>query len=410
MPAAIPTASFTHIAGRPVSGPKRRIPKTLCETGFEIFWKMNPLTHSGKEAVMSVPAGKNIDQRNREIDTLRGFAMMYVIFIHCIYWIGLFNEKYGPVIKSLFLIEMPLFFFITGASNSLGRKKKLFEFYFSRFQRILLPYWIYGIICIALTAAAQKIMGFEQSKYFSLSIPSIFTPVSKVPYLTGALWFVPVYLYIIIIFPFMRRYYERHENDNGKFIPLLVFPLLLGNNGWEAVYDAKMVFFYGFWTYLGLFFQKLDITGSIKNKIKIIPAVIFCAIGVIWFVKKGNYSFNMQNNKFPPNIVFLIYTAGALSVLYLFSKNIINGINLLRKNKAFNWIYRQYAENCYSMFLYHPLSFLTLYVFFKYSGLNEYIYKSQWICFLVYIIITIPMTAIIGKLFSWTEKIKIKYM
>jgi hypothetical protein len=60
------------------------------------------------------------------------------------------------------------------------------------------------------------------------------------------------------------------------------------------------------------------------------------------------------------------------------------------------------------MFLYHPLSFLASYVFFKYSGLNEYVFKNQWICLLVYIIITIPMTAIIGKMFSWIEKIKIR--
>jgi hypothetical protein len=150
--------------------------------------------------------------------------------------------------------------------------------------------------------------------------------------------------------------------------------------------------------------------GTIKNKIKIMPVILFCAILLIWIVKKGNHGFNMQNNKFPPNVVFLIYTVGALLTLYLFSKYIINGLNYVRKNKVFDWIYKQYIENCYSMFLYHPLSFLILYVFFSYSGLNEYIFKNQWICFFVYIITTIPMTAIIGKLFSWTEKITIKNM
>jgi surface polysaccharide O-acyltransferase-like enzyme len=262
----------------------------------------------------------NVGQRNRDIDTLRGFAMMYVVFIHCLYHTGIFAGHYSSAIKSLFLIEMPFFFFITGASNSLGRKRKLVGFYFSRFQRVLLPYLFYGIICIFITAAAQKIIGFEQLNYFSLSIPVIFTPVSNLPYITWSLWFVPVYLYIILLFPFLRRYYERHENNNGKYIPLLIFPLLLSNNGWEVLYDAKMVFFYGFWTYLGLFFQKIDILGSIKNKIKLIPAVILCAIAVVWFVKKGGHSFNMQNNKFPPNIVFLIYTVGGIVDILHFLK------------------------------------------------------------------------------------------
>ena len=89
--------------------------------------------------------------RDTNLDTFRGFAMMYVIFIHCLYWLYLFhNANSITYIKSFFLIEMPLLFFITGASNSMGRKKSLLTFYISRFQRILIPYWIYCIICTIL--------------------------------------------------------------------------------------------------------------------------------------------------------------------------------------------------------------------------------------------------------------------
>jgi hypothetical protein len=183
---------------------------------------------------------------------------------------------------------------------------------------------------------------------------------------------------------------------------------LVSYHGGEALYEAKMVFFYGFWTYSGLFFKKMDVPGSIKSKRKIIPAIVLCAITVLWFVTGDLRFADMQGNKFPPNIVFLIYTTGALLTFYLFSKHIINGLNFLIRNKPFSWIYKQYIENCYSMFLYHPLAFLALYVFFRYSGLREYVFSNQWICMLIYMLITIPTTAIIGKFFSWAERISIK--
>jgi peptidoglycan/LPS O-acetylase OafA/YrhL len=347
-------------------------------------------------------------ERNGTIDTLRGFAMMYVIFIHCIYWTGIFNGRYSSIIKSLFLIEMPFFFFITGASNSMGKRREILTFYVSRFQRILLPYWIYAVICIILTITAQKIVPFEQEKYFSIGLPLFFTPVSNLPYMLGALWFIPVYLYIILAFPLLRWYYGRHENDNRKYIPLIVFVMLLCNNGWEIVYEAKMIIFYCFWMYLGLFHEKMSWQGTVKSKIKIVPVIIFCALLVLWFIQRNRGYANMQTNKFPPNIVFLIYTLGALLTLYVFSKYILSGLNFLRKNRMFDWIYQQYIQNCYTVFLYHPLSFLAILIMIKYSGLNDYLFRNELICFIVYMILTIPMNAVIGKIFSWGEKIRIK--
>lgn len=115
----------------------------------------------------------------------------------------------------------------------------------------------------------------------------------------------------------------------------------------------------------------------------------------------------MQSNKFPPNIVFLIYTFGALLALSMFSKHIIHVVTIMRKNRIFDWIYKQYIHKCYTIFLYHPLSFLIMNVILKYSGLNDFIFFNDWICFLVYMSLTIPMNAVIGRMFSWGEKIKI---
>ena len=85
--------------------------------------------------------------RNEKLDIFRGLAMMWVMFIHCLYTPGL---CYVAWYQSFFLIEMPLIFFISGASNGMASNKSLKSFYLTRLQRILIPYWIYAILCIAL--------------------------------------------------------------------------------------------------------------------------------------------------------------------------------------------------------------------------------------------------------------------
>jgi hypothetical protein len=289
----------------------------------------------------------------------------------------------------------------------MGRQRNAAMFYLSRFQRILIPYWIYALFCILITLAAKRIIHFEQEKIVSAGLPLLFSPVSNLPYITWSLWFVPVYLYVVLAFPLLKWYHARHENDAKKYIPLIIFAVLICNNGWEVLYEAKMTLFYCFWAYLGLFFKRLDWHESAKTKAKIAPIVVFCALAVLWFIQNDAGRANMQSNKFPPNIVFLVYTFGALSALYIFSKYIFAAINRLRKNRLFGWIYKQYIQNCYTVFLYHPLSFLILYVVLRYTGLKEYLFRNELICFFVYMILTIPMCAVAGKLFSWAEKIKI---
>ena len=62
-----------------------------------------------------------IMSRDKTIDRLRGFAMLWVIVVHVLYWGNFFSNGYVNFLKSFCLFEMPLFFFITGASNSLAK-------------------------------------------------------------------------------------------------------------------------------------------------------------------------------------------------------------------------------------------------------------------------------------------------
>lgn len=76
--------------------------------------------------------------------------MIYVVcFIHVIYWLKIGSEP----ILSLMLFEMPIIFFISGASLSFRKEPRSFwNTLCSRFKRVVIPYYIYAVLMIALVA------------------------------------------------------------------------------------------------------------------------------------------------------------------------------------------------------------------------------------------------------------------
>lgn len=146
--------------------------------------------------------------RDKTIDRFRGFAMFWVIVVHVLYWGNFFTNGYVNLLKSFCLFEMPLFFFITGASNNLSKTNNYFNFVSKRFQRILIPYWVFAIICATLSMVKYSVEGNLDFITGIKVLLSWMVPINRqmtsVSYLTWALWFVPVYLCIVLIIPALK--------------------------------------------------------------------------------------------------------------------------------------------------------------------------------------------------------------
>jgi surface polysaccharide O-acyltransferase-like enzyme len=54
-------------------------------------------------------------QRDEQLDIIRGGAMIWVVLIHCIYWTACVPAGWA-IAKSYLLVEMPIFFYLAGAS------------------------------------------------------------------------------------------------------------------------------------------------------------------------------------------------------------------------------------------------------------------------------------------------------
>lgn len=295
--------------------------------------------------------------RDKTIDRLRGFAMFWVIVVHVLYWGGFFANDCVNLWKSFCLFEMPLFFFITGASNSFSKTGNYFTYVIKRFQRILIPYWTFAIICAALSIVKFSMEGsmdlLTAGKTLLSWLVLVATPKTSVSYLTWALWFIPVYLCVVLIIPVLKWMKESRWKIAFGFALVVAYALICQmNSRW-----VQNVAFYSFWTYIGLFYS--DIKGAVAEKktrryflyLAAAGAVMLCVLGF------AGQSLDMQTNKFPPNLIFFVFSVMMMALVIYAIPCLDRFLGWLEGGKLSGGIFRLYATRSMSIYLYQVFAF-----------------------------------------------------
>lgn len=178
----------------------------------------------------------NDNKRDMQLDMYRGLSMLYVVcFIHVLYWLKIGDQPF----MSLVLFEMPVIFFISGASLSFNKDPRpIMKTLKSRFYRILLPYYIYAMVMVVIVAALsiiwyywypniEQIFGtkvaskymFDIRDYTWHDIASILK-TSNVPQspCVWHLWFILPYLVLSCTFDIQKRILQKV--NGGVFMPM----------------------------------------------------------------------------------------------------------------------------------------------------------------------------------------------
>ncbi len=349
----------------------------------------------------------NVKHRDVSLDHLRGFAMIWVIFIHVLFWGKFFPDGSAYIFKSFLLFEMPLFFFITGASNSMGKHYPYFKFVEKRFERCLIPYWIYALICVTLSVtknALKKQIGlFSALKIFASWVLPVNCQISSVPRSTWALWFIPVYLCIVLMIPLFIKL--KKTKYSLLFLLALGFVFLgtaILNTGW-----IQNVLFYSIWTYIGLFYNDIKSYRK-KNQIKaIIFTIIIAGVSIIslYALYKLGYSMDMQSNKFPPNIVFFFFSFATMPFLYLIHPLLELILKKIDGLKYTGKIFNTYCSKSMTVFLYQTIAFdISLYIL-NYINIGDSVLSTICkivLCFLITVLLCGIFGITFGKIESWS--------
>ncbi|MBR3354811.1 MAG: acyltransferase [Oscillospiraceae bacterium] len=297
-------------------------------------------------------------ERDETIDRLRGIAMIWVIAVHALYWGAFCSDQTFNLLKSFFLFEMPLFFFVTGAANSFSRSNSYSGYVYKRFKRILIPYWVFAIICAGLTIAKiiRREGGIDPETAVKI-IGSWLVPIDKqitsIQYLTWAVWFIPVYLCVVLTIPLLKKI--KLTKISLVFILVLLVLFVLScvfSFGW-----FQNVFFYVVWTYIGLFYSEIK-ASLCKNSFKrLLTFIALCSLSALAVLRANQYSLDMQANKFPPNIAFCFFSIAAMSLIILALPFIDRICKVLCKYKLIDKAFNLFSTRSLTVYLYQVFAF-----------------------------------------------------
>lgn len=295
--------------------------------------------------------------RDKTIDYLRATAMLWVIVIHVLYWGNFFVSSTANLVKSFLLFEMPLFFFVTGASNSFSKTTGYFKFVFKRYKRVLIPYWIFAFICIGLSIINFKNSGLLDSNaigdiFLSWLIPQD-TQMTNIPYLTWALWFIPVYLGVILIIPLLKL--MRNCKHSDLFIIVLLFVFV--STCYLNLGRIRSIAFYSLWTYIGLFYGEISLHITERKFRKALMFIALIGLCGILGLHSVGLPLDMQSNKAPPNLMFLVFSVVNLSLIFLLIPSITKLGKYIEQHNLPGKILALFSTRTMTIYLYQSFAF-----------------------------------------------------
>lgn len=300
----------------------------------------------------------NNKDRDIQLDQYRGSLMLYIVcFVHVLYWLNLGKEPW----LSIILIEMPLIFFISGASLSFHKAPRSFtQTCMNRIKRIVLPYYIYAawmlvaLLLLSLLGYVAQTYGISlirvQGNYdvSAISIKDLVKimlayDIPQMPYMWH-LWFILPYLFLSCTFDFQKVVLQKV--NRWLYIAILVIVFLTVQS---FVHNqlVRNVFAYNIFMVIGYcFYKKLPI-----QDIAYCMIASFVVFLLYAFVFLGGHVCPMQNHKFPPDLLFVSYNVFVLClVAILFSRIKLPNCKLLRF----------WNREGFSLYLYQNISFMIL--------------------------------------------------
>ena len=288
--------------------------------------------------------------RDTQLDIYRALLMLYIPCVtHVMYWLGDGREPY----LSLLLVEMPLIFFVSGASLSVSRSKRgLLQTIINRFKRVIAPYYIYAAVLIAIglvitlvNLAAPVFPALDITRYGWKDIAAILLckDIPQFPFIWH-LWFIPPYLILSCTFPLQIKLM-------GKVGDWVYFALCLGLfllAQFTEIALLRHVLCYNVFMVCGYLFYR-----RIKTDIMALAAIAALAIVLLGVLLLGVDFCPMQGHKFPPDWLFVMYNLFVLCLVSLvFSHFTI-------KN---NRIFQLWSERGYNIYLYQSVVFVCVHL------------------------------------------------
>ncbi|WP_303140503.1 acyltransferase family protein [uncultured Parabacteroides sp.] len=311
--------------------------------------------------------------RDRNLDIYRGGIRIYITcFSHLVWWegakVGIFDR--GWVSAALF--SMAIIFYIAGASFSLTSEKPYWVYIRTRVKKIVIPYWKYALFCFPAVCFFYRNHGGIMPLKDFLSYVLFTPPVEH--RIFDHLWFLSPYLLISLFLPMLFNGIRRYKIP-FIFYAVCVVLLLSFNQYYSELIQTAIV--YMLFTVWGLYYKQ---NLGWQN----IVCVIAAAGYLVYMFGVEKIPFDIQANKFPPNLLFVSYCMVILGLGGSYMKKGI--VSLYDKSAIVRRYIDIYSKEGYDIYFVHAFSTLLLGEFKRVLGLNQII-ADHLILQLVYVVV-----------------------
>ena len=250
---------------------------------------------------------------------------------------------------------------------------------------------------------AKNLIWDTFSSWFNPFADFVLTPIN---YISWGLWFVPVYLFVTVFIPFLKKL-SQSQNILILLAPIIILPLFvfIFQEYIEVSNLTRQVIFYSFWVYVGLLIKDIY---KIPFRKKILPCIVIAVFGfaAMFFVHTTcNLNFNMHENKFPPTVLFLFYNVAMQAILFLFCTQINEVLKKFSAKKFWGFIFNTYRDYCYTVYLYHLFTFFFVLKFVQYLHLEKVFFGYPIITVIICLPFQIISSALIARIFCRIETI-----
>lgn len=297
--------------------------------------------------------------RYREIDLLRGIAILAMILIHTTYYF--LGDKTALFIWKWSQFAVPVFIFCSAYIFFQNPKKSNFEYLKKRIYRLLKPYYLFLLFFIPVIYFVNH---------------QVLTPnyIIQSLIIAGGVdisWLVLLFVFLTFIFPLISLSFEKYKFLFWTY-SLISFISSIFLIFYKLPFSYKFIFWLP-WSVIPiftLFFVLHEHKKNFLNYLIIGSGLVFTSS--YYLEKFVNHNLGMYENKYPPTIYFLAYGIFMICISYILS-------NLLKKNKTITRILSFFSMYSYSIFFVHYLLLIIL------ANYRDY-FKFNWITFFLSIL------------------------
>ena len=307
-------------------------------------------------------------KRDLYIDFAKGLATLSVIFIHITFWSGQIYVPSEMRVLSL-LFDVVLFYALSGFTSGNNIEKT-----FYRLLKLQVTYMIF-VTVLFFSDYFFKVFGLTffsaewlkdiyyvfGDKYVPKHIYSTpqwqnlgnwylhkYSNADTFPVVMGSFWYLKVYFILSVFGVLILKFFPKHIN---WFIALCI-ALTIIYNVIPQYYPRGQTGYVAF--YLAVFLIAHQFKGR-KTPTKTIPllylGVAAALIGLFWYYGVDVF-YNINKNKFPPKLPYIIWTLFSLVTLFVLYNRLKNSKNSFVTYIGNNAIFFYFAQGISSTLIY----------------------------------------------------------